>query len=92
MRRPDNRSDALMSGVTEFDRRLRAQADEAFGPVRAVEPEPVFELGSEGIQASSRHQPRVARRFPRNLRRRTDKAPAEADSRATRSGMINGPT
>jgi DNA ligase-1 len=83
------------SGLTdaeflELDRWVRAHTRERFGPVRSVEPELVFEIGFEGVQASSRHKSGVAVRFPRMLRWRRDKRAAEADSLATLKGMIDG--
>jgi DNA ligase-1 len=39
----------------------------------------VFELGFEGVNRSARHKSGVAVRFPRILRWRQDKSPAEAD-------------
>lgn len=73
------------SGLTDAEIRkvdafVRANTLEKFGPVRTVKPELVFELGFEGIQASSRHKSGVAVRFPRMLRWRTDKKPDEADT------------
>jgi DNA ligase-1 len=44
-----------------------------------VEPALVFEIGFEGIARSTRHKSGVAVRFPRMLRWRTDKRPADAD-------------
>lgn len=44
-----------------------------------VEPGLVFEIGFEGIARSTRHKSGVAVRFPRMLRWRTDKQPADAD-------------
>jgi DNA ligase-1 len=53
---------------------------EKFGPVRTVKPELVFELAFEGLNRSTRHKSGIAVRFPRILRWRTDKPPAEADT------------
>ncbi len=66
--------------IAELDRWIRRHTRERFGPVRHVEPVHVFELGFEGIARSSRHRSGIAVRFPRMLRWRTDKAPAEADT------------
>ena len=66
--------------IRQVDAYVRKNTLEKFGPVRAVKPELVFELGFEGIQASPRHKSGVAVRFPRMLRWRTDKAPADADT------------
>jgi DNA ligase-1 len=66
--------------IREVDAFVRRNTVEQFGPVRTVRPELVFELGFEGIQRSGRHKSGVAVRFPRILRWRRDKPPAEADS------------
>lgn len=65
--------------ILQLDRWIRAHTIERFGPVRAVEPVHVFELGFEAVNASSRHKSGVAVRFPRILRWRTDKLPRDAD-------------
>ncbi|MGQ9725486.1 MAG: cisplatin damage response ATP-dependent DNA ligase, partial [Tepidimonas sp.] len=69
-------SDAEMARV---DAIIRRTTRESFGPVRAVEPTMVFELGFEGIARSPRHKSGLAVRFPRILRWRTDKPVEEAD-------------
>jgi DNA ligase-1 len=66
--------------IRELDAWIRRNTLEKFGPVRAVKPEQVFELGFEGIQASPRHKSGIAVRFPRILRWRKDKTAAEADT------------
>jgi DNA ligase-1 len=73
------------SGLTDEEIRrvdafVRQNTLEKFGPVRSVAPELVFELAFEGIQRSPRHRSGVAVRFPRILRWRTDKRPADADT------------
>lgn len=65
--------------IARLDRWIRANTLERFGPVRSVQPLQVFELGFEGVNASSRHKSGVAVRFPRILRWREDKPAAEAD-------------
>ncbi|MBZ5708759.1 ATP-dependent DNA ligase [Nannocystis pusilla] len=65
--------------LAEVDRFVRGHTLERFGPVRAVTPELVFEIGFEGIARSRRHKSGVAVRFPRILRWRRDKSPADAD-------------
>src|SRR5690606_5576204 len=64
------------------DQRIRETITEKFGPVRAVTPTLVVELGFEGIQASPRHKSGIAVRFPRMLRLRWDKPVEEADTLA----------
>ncbi len=75
------------SGLTDaeirrVDAAIRRTTIEKFGPVRSVTPTMVFEIGFEGIQASSRHRSGIAVRFPRILRWREDKSPADADTLA----------
>ncbi|MFG6416123.1 ATP-dependent DNA ligase [Roseateles sp. DC23W] len=73
------------SGLTDqeiqgVDRVIRKTTVEKFGPVRRVRPSMVFELGFEGIQASTRHKSGIAVRFPRMLRIREDKPLWQADT------------
>ncbi|PRY94747.1 DNA ligase-1 [Hasllibacter halocynthiae] len=73
------------SGLTDEEFRritawVRRNTLERYGPVRAVRPHHVFEIGFEGIQASPRHKSGVALRFPRMLRWRHDKPIAEANT------------
>jgi DNA ligase 1 len=84
------------SGLTDeeirtLDAWVRRNTLEKFGPVRHVTPEYVFELGFEGIQASSRHKSGVAVRFPRILRWRTDKRPEDADTLDVLRAMMTSP-
>jgi DNA ligase-1 len=74
--------------IRDLDRWIRANTVEKFGPVRHVKPVHVFELGFEGIQASTRHKSGVAVRFPRILCWRTDKRPEEADTIATLRALL----
>lgn len=68
--------------LVEMDRYIRQNSRERFGPVYAVPPERVFELGFEQIQRSTRHKSGIAVRFPRILRMRSDKKAEEADTLA----------
>jgi DNA ligase 1 len=74
--------------IQEVDRFVRAHTREKFGPVRTVEPQLVFELAFEGLQASSRHKSGVAVRFPRIANWRRDKPASEADSLTTIRAML----
>jgi DNA ligase-1 len=65
--------------VLKLDRWIRANTIERFGPVRSVTALQVFELGFEAVNRSARHKSGIAVRFPRILRWRHDKPPAEAD-------------
>jgi DNA ligase-1 len=73
------------SGLTDkefaqVDAFVKRNSLEKFGPVRTVKPELVFEIGFEGIAASSRHKSGVALRFPRMLRWRKDKKVEEINT------------
>lgn len=68
--------------ILKLDRWIRAHTLERFGPVRSVTPEHVFELGFEAVNRSTRHKSGIAVRFPRILRWRSDKRPADADALA----------
>ncbi|MCF7202256.1 ATP-dependent DNA ligase [Pseudomonas oligotrophica] len=81
------------SGLTDAEMRqvdaiVRKTTVEKFGPVRSVTPTLVFELGFEGIAASSRHKSGIAVRFPRMLRWRHDKPVEEADTLATLKELL----
>ncbi|WP_404308485.1 ATP-dependent DNA ligase [Neorhodopirellula lusitana] len=65
--------------IRKVDRFVRTHTQESFGPVRSVEPELVMELAFEGLQRSSRHKSGIATRFPRIVRWRDDKQPADAN-------------
>ncbi|MDN2708874.1 ATP-dependent DNA ligase [Janthinobacterium sp. SUN118] len=74
--------------IAQVDAAIRKTTIEKFGPVRSVKPTMVFEIGFEGIAASSRHKAGIAVRFPRILRRREDKAIADADTLATLQALL----
>ena len=75
--------------ILRVDRVVRQTTVEKFGPVRRVRASMVFELGFEGLQASSRHKSGIAVRFPRMLRIRDDKPLHEADTLATLQGLLD---
>ena len=77
--------------IEELDKWIRRHTLERHGPVRAVDPIQVFELGFEAIAPSSRHKSGIAVRFPRMLRWRKDKHAAEADSLDFLRKLIAGP-
>jgi DNA ligase 1 len=74
--------------LSKIDRWVRAHTTESFGPVRAVEPDLVFEVAFDAVQKSSRHKSGVAMRFPRIHRIRWDKRGADADRLETLMAMI----
>jgi DNA ligase-1 len=75
--------------IDELDRWIRRHTTERFGPVSAVEPVLVFELGSERIARSTRHRSGLAVRFPRILRWRRDKAARDADTLESLERMLS---
>jgi DNA ligase-1 len=74
--------------IAEVDRFSRKHTVERHGPVHSIEPLLVFELGFEAIQRSTRHKAGLALRFPRMLRMRKDKLPADADRLATLHDLL----
>lgn len=74
--------------IAQVDRFIKANIVDKFGPVRTVTPKLVFEIGFEGIQASTRHKSGVAVRFPRILRWRLDKKVEEADTLEALKGLL----
>jgi DNA ligase-1 len=75
--------------IDEVDRWVRRHTTERFGPVSAVEPVHVFELGFERIAPSTRHRSGIAVRFPRILRWRRDKKASDADTLDSLRGLLN---
>ena len=64
--------------LRRLDRWVRANTVQAFGPVREVKKELVFEVAFDSAQESKRHKSGVALRFPRINRIRWDKPATEA--------------
>lgn len=64
--------------LKQLDRWIRANTTAAFGPVREVKKELVFEVAFDSAQRSARHKSGVALRFPRINRIRWDKPAQEA--------------
>lgn len=81
------------SGLTDaefkaVDAIIRRDTVNKFGPVRAVRPSLVFEIGFEGINRSARHRSGVALRFPRMLRIRDDKPLHQANVLADLQALL----
>jgi DNA ligase 1 len=74
--------------IDTLDKWIRRHTKERFGPVRSVEPIHVFEIGFEGIAASTRHKSGISVRFPRILRWRQDKPVAEADTLESAQALL----
>lgn len=64
--------------LKQLDRWIRANTVSAYGPVREVKKELVFEVAFDSAQKSARHKSGVALRFPRINRIRWDKPAQEA--------------
>lgn len=75
--------------IRKVDHFIKQNTIEKFGPVRTVTPQLVFEIGFEGINASSRHKSGIALRFPRILRWRKDKTADEADTLENLKSILN---
>lgn len=74
--------------IVELDRIVRATTLEKHGPVRICRPTVVLQLAFEGVSLSTRHKSGLAVRFPRIVRWRKDKAPADAGTLADLRRMI----
>jgi len=75
--------------IVEIDRIVRATTLEKHGPVRICRPTLVMQLAFEGVARSTRHKSGLAVRFPRIVRWRRDKEPAEAGTLADLERMID---
>src|SRR5215208_1812443 len=72
-------TDVELAELTEWFRAHTLQ-EFAHGRVRVVEPKIVLEVTFDRVQESKRHKSGYALRFPRILRLRDDKTPAEIDT------------
>lgn len=66
--------------IAEMTRRFHGITLEDFGRYRTVVPEVVVEIAFDRIMRSTRHRSGFAMRFPRIVRIRNDKSPAEIDT------------
>ena len=73
-------TDAEIATMTEHFKSITLRD---FGRYRTVHPEVVVEIAFDRIMRSSRHKSGFAMRFPRIVRMRDDKTPAEIDTLAT---------
>lgn len=80
-------TDAELAALTAWFRAHTLQ-EFAHGRVRLVEPEIVLEVTFDRVQESKRHKSGYALRFPRILRLRTDKSPAEIDTLDTVKRLV----
>jgi DNA ligase-1 len=77
-------TDIEIAEMTEF---FKQHTVRDYGRFRTVEPIVVIEVAFNGIQKSARHTSGYALRFPRIVRIRTDKTPAEIDTIETIGGL-----
>ncbi|HET8570789.1 MAG TPA: ATP-dependent DNA ligase [Candidatus Limnocylindria bacterium] len=68
--------------IAEMTSRFQVLTVRDFGRYRSVVPEVVVEIAFDRIQRSARHKSGYALRFPRIVRIRTDKGPADIDDLA----------
>lgn len=80
-------TDRELAELTEWFRNHTIQ-EFAHGRVRLVEPLIVIEVTFDRVQASKRHKSGFALRFPRIVRLRPDKLPAEADTLETVKRLV----
>ena len=73
-------TDAEIATMTEHFKSITVRD---FGRYRSVHPEVVVEIAFDRIMRSARHKSGFAMRFPRIVRLRDDKTPAEIDTMAT---------
>jgi ATP-dependent DNA ligase len=82
-------TDAEIAEMTEWFRAHTIQ-EFAHGRVRVVEPTVVLEVAFDRVQPSNRHKSGYALRFPRIVRLRPDKLPAEIDTLETVRKLAGG--
>jgi len=74
--------------IAEMTQRFTALTLQDLGRYRTVVPEVVVEIAFDRIMRSARHRSGYALRFPRIVRLRDDKAPAEADTLAMVEALV----
>ena len=79
-------TDAEIAELTEF---FKQHTLEEHGHSRSVEPLIVLEVAFNNIQKSTRHSSGYALRFPRIVRLRPDKSPAEIDTLSTVASLFD---
>ena len=79
-------TDAEIATMTEYFKTVTLQD---FGRYRTVVPEVVVEIAFDRIMRSARHRSGFAMRFPRIVRIRDDKTPADIDTMATVEALFS---
>lgn len=75
--------------IAELTKHFLSTAIRQHGRYFEVEPRIVLEIAFDRIQPSDRHSSGLAMRFPRILRIRTDKTPADIDTLATARALVH---
>jgi DNA ligase-1 len=78
--------------IAELSARLHAITVQRFGRFHQVRPEVVLEVTFDVVQPSARHKSGYALRFPRIVRIRDDKPPAEIDTLDTVRALAGEPS
>jgi DNA ligase 1 len=74
--------------IAQLTRHFLSTARRQHGRYFEVAPDTVLEIAFDSIQASARHDSGLALRFPRIVRIRTDKTPAQIDTLETAMGLV----
>jgi DNA ligase-1 len=74
--------------IAQLTRHFLTRTREQRGRYHEVEPDTVLEIAFDSIRPSSRHSSGLAMRFPRIVRIRMDKAPAEIDTVAAARRLV----
>ena len=74
--------------IAELTKHFLSRTVRQYGRYHEVVPDTVLEVAFDRLQASDRHSSGLAMRFPRILRIRTDKTPAEIDTVASARRLV----
>ncbi|GAC1570551.1 MAG: ATP-dependent DNA ligase [Candidatus Dormibacteria bacterium] len=74
--------------ISEMTEQLRAETLQEFGRYRTVTPRVVLEIAFDNVQRSTRHRSGYALRFPRIVRWRHDKSPADIDTLSRVAALV----
>lgn len=74
--------------IAEMTAQLRAETLQEFGRYRTVTPRIVLEIAFDNVQRSTRHRSGYALRFPRIVRWRHDRSPADIDTLSRVAALV----
>ena len=75
--------------IAELTAHFLTKVIRSHGRYHEVEPDTVLEIAFDRVQPSARHNSGLALRFPRIVRIRTDKSPADVDTLAAARRLVN---